>query len=212
MMYIKAKKTQTTSNMAVVTKCPICGNGGTFDPLLPQDLFIHDEGARKWYTVGHRACPNTACMAYLFFCKERSGSLVTFPSLRIDFKTENIPERIRSSLHEAITCHAEGCYMASAIMVRRTLEELCKDKSSTGDNLKKRIKNLKTIVVLPSKLFEALDELRLLGNDAAHIESKQYDQIGKDEVDIAIELTKEILKSVYQMETLVARLKSLKKS
>jgi hypothetical protein len=150
-------------------------------------------------------------MAYLFFCKEQSGSLVTFPSLRIDFKTENIPERIRSSLDEAITCHAEGCYMASAIMVRRTLEELCKDKGIKADNLKKRIKGLKTVVVLPSGLLEALDELRLLGNGAAHIESKEYDKVGKDEVGAAIEVTKEILKGVYQMDKLVAKLKKYKK-
>jgi|GEM_PF-2143365 len=42
------------------------------------------------------------------------------------------------------------------------------------------------------------------------IESKDYDNIG-EEVSIAIELTKEILKSVYQMENLVSRLKKLKK-
>ena len=53
--------------------------------------------------------------------------------------------------------------------------------------------------------------MRLLGNDAAHIESKEYDKVGKDEVDIAIEITKEILKGVYQMGNLVAKLKKLKK-
>ena len=96
-------------------------------------------------------------------------------------------------------------------MVRRTLEELCEDKGIKADNLKKRVKGLKTAVVLPNGLLEALDELRLLGNDAAHIESKEYDKVGKEEVDIVIELTKEILKGVYQMDTLVARLKKLKK-
>jgi len=97
-------------------------------------------------------------------------------------------------------------------MVRRTLEELCDDKASKGDNLKKRIENLQGNVLLPKELFEAMDELRLLGNDAAHIESKDYDNIGSDEVEIAIELTKEILKGVYQMDTLLSKLKGLKKA
>ena len=102
--------------------------------------------------------------------------------------------------------------MAAAIMVRRTLEELCDDKASQGDDLKKRIENLQGNVLLPKELFEAMDELRLLGNDAAHIESKDYDNIGSDEVEIAIELTKEILKGVYQMDTLLSKLKGLKKA
>jgi hypothetical protein len=30
----------------------------------------------------------------------------------------------------------------------------------------------------------------LLGDDAAHIESQQYDQVGKEEVEVEIEFTK----------------------
>jgi hypothetical protein len=210
-MYIQVTETGDQEKYeVVVTKCPICGNGATFYPL-GKDRHIYEQGTVTNYTVGHRVCPNTACKAYLFFCQVRNGQLITFPALRIDFKTDNIPDTIRSSLEEAITCHAESCYTASAIMVRRTLEELCDDKDIKTDNLKQRIKNLKTVIVLPKGLLEALDELRLLGNDAAHIESKEYDNIGKEEVSIAIEITKEILKGVYQMETLVARLLKLKK-
>lgn len=211
-MYVRVTEAKETEYIAVVTKCPICGNGGTFYPLTPKDLYLYNQGSADEWTVGHRLCPNPECKAYLFFCQPEHDQLVTFPALRIDFKTGNIPERIRSCLEEAITCHAEGCYVASAIMVRRTLEELCEDKGSKGDSLKKRIEGLRSLVVLPKELFDALDELRLLGNDAAHIESKEYDQIGKDEVEVAIELTKEILKSVYQMDTLVKKLRNLKKT
>ncbi len=56
-----------------------------------------------------------------------------------------------------------------------------------------------------------MDELRLLGNDAAHIEAKTYDAIGKEETEVALTLTKEILKGVYQLDELVNRLKALKK-
>jgi hypothetical protein len=41
---------------------------------------------------------------------------------------------------------------------------------------------------------DGLDDLRLLGNDAAHIESKEFDAIGQEEVEIGIEFTKEVLK------------------
>ncbi|MCE9571029.1 MAG: DUF4145 domain-containing protein [Rhodocyclales bacterium] len=112
---------------------------------------------------------------------------------------------------EALTCRAEGLHVAAAIMIRRTLEELCEEKKATGNTLKDRISSLQATVVLPKELFVALDDLRLLGNDAAHIEAKTYSSIGADEVDIGIELTKEVLKAVYQLDDLLARLRALKK-
>lgn len=97
-------------------------------------------------------------------------------------------------------------------MVRRTLEELCDDKKATGENLKARVASLSAVAVIPSELLNAADELRILGNDAAHIEAKDYDQIGKVESELAIELAKELLKAVYQYTALLARLTALKKS
>ena len=64
----------------------------------------------------------------------------------------------------------------------------------------------------PTNYLDALDDLRLLGNDAAHVESKDYDQVGQPETSITIEITKEILKGVYQMDSLVQKLKGLKKA
>ena len=71
--------------------------------------------------------------------------------------------------------------------------------------------DLKGKVILPQELFEALDELRLLGNDAAHIEAKTFEEIGEDELETAIEFTKEILKAIYQFKGLLTKLRSLKK-
>jgi hypothetical protein len=209
-MYIKGSNINEESSFEIITKCPVCGNSGTFDILSGKGLVIPD--GKTWNHVGLRLCPNRSCRALLFFWKPENGPLVTFPSLRIDFNSENLPDQIRSSFEESIICHAEGCYTAAAIMVRRTLEEICENKGSKGQNLKQRIEGLQSKVILPAELFQAMDELRLLGNDAAHIESKEYEQIGKDEVAIAIELTKEILKSVYQMDSLVSKLKKLKKN
>ena len=62
------------------------------------------------------------------------------------------------------------------------------------------------------ELLEALDDLRLLGNDAAHVESQVYNQVGKDEVELALDVTKEVLKSVYQYADLLNRLRALKRN
>jgi len=95
--------------------------------------------------------------------------------------------------------------------VRRTLEEICADRSATGPNLKARLQSLGSVIVVPKELLEAADELRLLGNDAAHLEAQIYDDIGKEEIEAAIALSKEILKAVYQLSSLVEQLRKLKK-
>jgi hypothetical protein len=66
-------------------------------------------------------------------------------------------------------------------------------------------------IVVPQDLFVAADELRILGNDAAHVEAKAYDAIGTNEASLAIQLAKELLKAVYQYSALVDKLKALKK-
>jgi hypothetical protein len=37
------------------------------------------------------------------------------------------------------------------------------------------------------ELLDGLNDLRLLGNDAAHIESQEYSKVGKEEVEVGIE-------------------------
>jgi hypothetical protein len=132
--------------------------------------------------------------------------------LRIDFDKTNIPTKVLSALEEAITCHANQCYVASAIMIRKALDLLCNDRGATGTNLKEKVSSLRNKVVIPTELLDGMDDLRLLGNDAAHIESQVFDTVGKEEVEIAIEFTKEIMKAVYQYSSLLAKLKSLKKN
>ena len=56
-----------------------------------------------------------------------------------------------------------------------------------------------------------MDELRLLGNDAAHIEAKSFAQISKPEIDVAIEFTIELLKALYQYASLLGKMRGLKK-
>jgi hypothetical protein len=64
---------------------------------------------------------------------------------------------------------------------------------------------------LPQELLEAVDHIRLLGNDAAHLECKHYNNVGQAELEAAIKVTKEVLKAVYQYADLIAELKALQK-
>ena len=96
-------------------------------------------------------------------------------------------------------------------MVRKTLEQLCKNKGANGNNLRERIQSLVESITMPVELKEGIDVLRILGNNAAHVELTDFDSISYKEVEISIEFTKEILKSVYQFDKLLSALKSLKK-
>lgn len=205
-----SSSTATTANTVVNLRCPVCLQRGTFENLGANvnDAVILNEAA----TVGVRRCPDPSCNSLIFFVWKVGRLVATYPAERIDFDATNLPTPVRAALEEAITCHASQCFIASVIMVRKTLEELCRDRGAQGNNLKERIMALGTKVVLPAELLQGLDDLRLLGNDAAHIESREYDQVGQEEVEVGIDFAKEVLKAVYQYSALLSRLRSLKKT
>jgi hypothetical protein len=195
-------------NLVVKLRCPACRQRGTLEHVSISDLHLTEQRT----LVGIRRCPDTACSTLIFFVHQGGQLVDSYPAETIDFDATNIPAPVQSALEEAIKCHAQSCFVASAIMVRKTLEELCKDRQATGTNLKERIRALGTKIVLPTDLLEGLDDLRLLGNDAAHIESREYDKVGQEEVEVGIEFTKEVLKAVYQYSALLSRLRALKKT
>ena len=195
-----------TTGTRISTRCPHCGHNGTFE-AVGNDFKISDK------ILGLRRCPNGKCFGHLFFIYNSLSAdmIITYPSDTIPFDKENIPEKVLNALQEAIISHSNNCFIASAIMLRKTLEEICQDRGATGKNLYARLEDLGKKIVIPKELIEAMQELRLLGNDAAHIESNTFDEVGKNEVEISIEFTKEILKAVYQYESLLGKLRALKK-
>jgi hypothetical protein len=84
-------------------------------------------------------------------------------------------------------------------------------RSFRGFGSESRIRDFGTKIVIPQDLFDGLDDLRLLGTDAAHFESRVFDDIGQKEFEAAIDFTKEGLKATYQYKAVVNRLRSLKK-
>lgn len=185
-------------------RCPRCGTLGVFYSMGQNDLLINN------IRLGHRRCPDEECRLHVFIVEEEGQIVKTFPPRRIDFDSSSIPTKIIDVLKEAIECHSHESYVAAAIMVRRTLEELCTANAAAGDNLKTRIADLGSKIILPPELLTGLDDLRLLGNDAAHVESRMYDSIGSREVEVAIRFTKEVLKAIYQYSGLLDELKALR--
>ncbi|WP_109830669.1 DUF4145 domain-containing protein [Reichenbachiella versicolor] len=98
-----------------------------------------------------------------------------------------IPEQLRKSLQESIQCYRGGANTATAIMCRRTIEGFCSLKDVKSGNLAESIKKLKETGIINKQLFEWANQLRLLGNEAAHnIDSTFTSTDARDILDFTI--------------------------
>ena len=191
-MILKIHESVAVHAERISLRCPSCKKLGIFNPVGTdqQAETLLSDGKVRRVGVGHRHCPNTQCSSHVFVAVAGQSILASYPPERIDFDSTDLPPEVVSTLEEAITCHANQCFIAAAMLLRKTLEHLCDDRGAKGNNLKERICALATTIVLPKELLDGVDDIRLLGNDAAHIESRDYDKIGKDELEIAIDFAK----------------------
>lgn len=199
---------QTQGVQRASIRCPSCRHVGVLE-AFGADVQISD--GQNGFRVGYRRCPKDGCHQFIVVYFRTDGTIEeAYPRERLDLDTDGIPDAIVDCLEESLTCHAEGCYRAAAMMVRRSIEVLCDLNNAQGGNLKARVAALGTKVVIAKPLLEGMDHLRLLGNDAAHVNASDYEEIGAEELTLAIDVTKEIMKAVYQNAELVARLEALK--
>lgn len=208
-MIVSGDVSERTSVPAREVRCPKCGARGSFEAIGGNDVAIGD------FLASHRQCPRNDCNCYVLVIMERTddGDLDVadaYPPERLKFDGSNVPPPINNSMLEAIRCHSHGNYIAAAIVVRKVLEEICHDQGATDGTLKDRIEALGENVMIPRELLEGMDDLRLLGNDAAHIEDWTFEEIGEEEVRVAINFTKKIIETTYQFEALLEELKELK--
>lgn len=213
-MKIELEKIRQDRIVNIATRCPHCGHFGTFISVAGSDVYTYyqtHQGEQTSNYLGIRKCPNEKCKGHLFFITNGSKEIImTSPSETIPFDKENIPQKVLKAFEEAIKCHSNSCFIASAIMIRKSLEEICIDRGATGNNLFKKLEDLGGKILIPQELLSGMNELRLLGNDAAHIEAQTFSEIGKEEIEVSLEFTKEILKAVYQYENLLQKLRKLK--
>lgn len=219
-VYSRITNIGNNQGSALPLLCPGCSRVGTFSPLGQDLAFTFQPKSQPPVPqmrigVGHRQCPDPHCGTHVFVVYEalaQTKLVCAYPVGRIDFDSANVPDKVRRAFDEALTCQANECYVAAGMLIRKTLEAVCTERNAKGESLKVRIGDLRSKVTLPNELFEAMDHLRLLGNDAAHIDAKNYDEVGKEEISTSIELAKEIIKATYQYKGLLGKLLALKKA
>lgn len=194
-------------------RCPACHIAGTFD-ARGADLRV--DGDVSLSSLGlvsaERVCPNPECRALVFVIYDRGSGAIraSYPPERFDFDASDLPEEVKEPLEETIDCHAHENYKAAALMIRRTMEAVCSDRGAEGKTLFDRIEALGEKVVLPKEMINGLHDVRLLGNDAAHVEARDYLEVGKDEVEAALTISKLILAAAYQTGAAMEALQRLK--
>jgi hypothetical protein len=206
---------QETPRPPVSIRCPHCRELASFNLVGNSQSYrkngkVGPNAVVGTFYAGVRICPNVQCKGLVFVIEDGGKIHEIEPPQLLDFNPENLPPRLQQTLKEAVACHGAGAYRAAAMMVRRLLEEICDENKAAGANLHQRLAALKSTIVLPEPLFDAMNELKALGNDAAHVEAKIYDNIGADETQDSIELAKEIVKALYQLKGLIARLQARK--
>ena len=137
-MNVKADSCFPQNPVTVVKlRCPVCLQRGLFESVGGGDVLLNN-GVE---IVGQRRCPDPTCHALVFFVFKSNRLVASYPAERIDFDATNIPATVIAAFEEAITCHASKCFVASAMMVRKTLEELCeteKRKESISKSASRR--------------------------------------------------------------------------
>lgn len=212
--------TNDVSNFASI-RCPHCLHIGAFGNALSRSLHYvkHVPSKRQagqllsvQLHAAIRRCPNEQCRAIVLVIMRGEQVINVSPPERLDFIPDNIPGPLVATMQEAVTCHASGAYRASALMVRRLMEELCQEQGATGPNLHQRLLALQSNMTLSGDLINGAMALKALGNDAAHVEAKAYAAIGPEEAELSIQVAKEILKALYQHKSLIDRLQKLQKT
>ena len=95
------------------------------------------------------------------------GLSVLYPSDR-NVSTDSMPETASRVYADAARSYQVGLYEPCVIMCRKCIEALCQELGAKKGNLKERLAKLQKSGHIDQKLLTWADELRLIGNDAAH--------------------------------------------
>lgn len=118
---------------------------------------------------------------------------------------EEIPFTIKQTYYEALKVEKVS-YVAFSLLIRKTLELLCKDQKAIGQNLKIQLEDLARQGIIPEYLSQMADALRILGNISAH--DGNY-QLGYPEVHAMKDFIIAMLEYVYVAP---AKIKKLQES
>lgn len=111
----------------------------------------------------------------------------------IDDFDDSVPKELKEIYYETLRSLNSVQPILTSIGIRTIVEAVCKERNTTGNNLKERIDNLVTQDILTKRGAEVLHNLRDMGNNAAH-EMKLHT---RDLLSCAMDVVDHLLRDVY---------------
>lgn len=112
------------------------------------------------------------------------------------------PEEVAQALQEARICRTAGAVTAGALVSRRAIEMIVRDRGQTEGGLRARIARLD----ITGDLKRIADGVRLIGDEAAHPGGDAWNQVTVDDLDMVIDLAVELIGQIYVMPKRVSAL------
>jgi hypothetical protein len=182
-------------------RCPWCKENSS---CMTHSL-VHRGVESKHSSVTHPfamlvVCEGPRCRQPSMICGIYIGDLrdakhfnvdTVYPNDRTSYQQPGVPERIAKTFEEALNCQAANLPYGAAVVGRRTLQIALMDKGASGTNLVEQIKQMPDDV-LPGTFKKVAHQVRLIGNEAAHV-----DELTGTDTERLLKFVEQVLHQLY---------------
>jgi len=192
----------------MVVYCPKCQGYRHFN-YLAETVQVDDKaGPPARYSFGF--CPQ--CRGPFIMVQEQYGGATfdddkgvqVYPpnKRRLSFK---VPAVVEASYLEAVRCEGNQAWIATAAMVDRTLEAVCKDEEPKSKSMFEGLQKLRKAGEDQRRALQWADQLRVLRNQGAHASEEAIER--EDAVD-ALNFLQAILETLYHLRPMFQEMKA----
>lgn len=203
--------------------CHKCGDSKNHSVLAKKEIRSHPDEHYDW-GENHYLAQCLGCNAITYAAESYTeddwdpetstlnSSWKTYPKgagERSAFDGESeLPPKVRLIYNEVVSAINAQLPVLTGIGLRTLIEAICKDRDIKGKNLEERIDGLATAGVLATSQAAFLHGHRFLGNAAAH----EVTAAQPEEISAALDIAENLLRTIYVLPALAARLKTGRKS
>ena len=198
------------TDVNVVMQCDHCGSRATFIIRAEytdfRDADDNDRYTEKafttWYIMQCQSCSRPTFAESSKIVNGDLNKIIVGPYTAILYPAErtplaNLPEAIEKKYEEALRVR-NSSPSSCAVLVRKTLEAVCKHENAQGRVLADKLKDLANSGRIPQTLADVALHLKQLGNLGAHFDE---DEVTQDDVLIILDFVELLLEYLYVAPT-----------
>ena len=178
---------------------------------------IYRTGYERFLTVGKylyyavEECNNCQQHFLTIRTKNQYGQILkSYPEGLPKTVNSLIADNVRKDFEEALLCQSVGAYRGAAVLARRAVQLICLDKGAKKDEkLYKQIEELFDNNIITQDIKDWADEVRYIGNDAAH---PNKEEVNKEDSEDILELLESLCDVLYVAPARAAKRKQKRTS